>query len=178
MREGRSLADYGVCKEDTLCLVLRLRGGMMHETSARADFERLYLEKWGEQPQQGSIMLKILHDTDSMTSVNVALNATMSSALSAIQKAVTNIRVRQAQALAAKASGCDGSCQEKDTMNAEAMRFLRCLSLTQYSDALLKLGGNTLVRLKQLEYVDIEQLGMPRLHQRTLMRALGKVGIA
>ena len=49
LEDGRTLADYYLKPRDTMHLVLRLRGGMMHCSSSRKDFEKLYLETTGEE---------------------------------------------------------------------------------------------------------------------------------
>ena len=42
LEDGRTLFDYNIRIASTLLLVLRLRGGMFHETSARLDFEKAF----------------------------------------------------------------------------------------------------------------------------------------
>jgi hypothetical protein len=60
LEDARALDDYGIADQDTLHLVLRLRGGMMHPSSARDGFQNAYPTEPG-QPVVFPKMTEKLH---------------------------------------------------------------------------------------------------------------------
>ena len=67
---------------------------------------------------------------------------------------------------AAAGAGADGASDE-------VAALLTNLQLVKWGPALLKLGADEMLHLKQLEDDDLAEIGMPKLHRRTLLRALG-----
>ena len=163
-------------KESTLHLVLRLRGGMAHSTSARADFEPLYLEKWKERPQQGSITINVLFGTHGILPVSVPLNDSMSSVLTRITALLAKARLQQSQQIAGSATA-DGSAAGGDAAVAAGggglQEFLAACDLQKWLVPLQELGAETVFHLQALEDADLVALGMPLLQRRTLLKAVG-----
>ena len=68
--------------------------------------------------------------------------------------------------------GGDGDGDTSDNI-AQVVDMLAQLDLAKYGPALLALEADSLQHLQTLEEAHLEKMGMPRLHRRALLRALG-----
>lgn len=146
---------------------------MLHATSARADFEPLYLEKWKERPQSGTITINVLFGEHGMLPVTVPLNDTVSSALTHITKQLATARLQQSQVIT---TGNDGRAVGDCQAGPELFQFLSSCDLQKWQPQLQALGAETVLHLQALQDADLISLGMPLLQRRTLLRALGVGG--
>jgi ubiquitin len=74
LKDDRTVTDYNIEKQATLHMILRLRGGMMHATSARADFEALYRRTTGEAFEFPTVTQKLRFVKRDGTEVNVSFS--------------------------------------------------------------------------------------------------------
>ena len=107
----------------------------------------------------------------------VPLNDCVASLVSLITSQLAAARL-EAAAAAAAAAAAEPEPQAggagAGSMSEQVSGLLQRLSLESWGPQLLALGAEQLCHLQALEDADLQELGMPLLHRRTLMRALGK----
>lgn len=151
LEDGRTIQNYNIQSGAMLHLVLRLRGGMSHFTSARADYEPLFMARYGRKPQEGSFTVHALLPDGRKCDIAVpfadSIKSVKENILAALQMA-------------------DGCCE------GEVEPFLRSLDLGEWVEKLAEIGGTSMKHLSTLEMADLAEIGMPKLQARTLLRAM------
>ena len=152
---ARALVDYGVRDGATVHLVLRLRGGMAHRTSSRADYEELYARTVGARPTYAPVdlIVRLLNGRD------VPLRVAAESSVDALKKAIVDLE-----------RGARGPCAEVDDL-------LERLRLARYGGAIKALGGASIVHLRRIRDDDLVEMGMGEAERAGLLAALGISGV-
>jgi ubiquitin len=157
LEDGRTLSEYHINQGAILHLILRLRGGMAHATSARRDFEKLYLAKWGRLPQHGTIVIRLLVNAEEEIALDVPLNDTVESLHDLIQSALK--RVSHASA-------------ELGRVDSEVADLLAAVQLSEFGPKLAENGGAKLFHLKGVTDENLAEIGMKPLQRQALLKAL------
>ena len=93
-------------------------------------------------------------------------------AVSSITAQLAAIRLAQAQATLGSPPP-PAAAPEPEGEGDEVAAILTQLELSQWIDALRAMGADSVRHLKELQDEDLQEIQMPRLHRRTLLRALG-----
>jgi hypothetical protein len=130
---------------------------MAHATSARRDFEKLYLAKWGRLPQHGTIVIRLLVNAEEEIALDVPLNDTVESLHDLIQSALK--RVSHASA-------------ELGRVDSEVADLLAAVQLSEFGPKLAEYGGAKLFHLKGVTDENLAEIGMKPLQRQALLKAL------
>jgi ubiquitin len=146
LEPSRTISDYNA-HGATLHLYLRLRGGMAHGTSSRADYEKLYAKKHGTRPtyEPVNLLLRLFDGTD------VTLCVQAHSSVDELKRAVF--------------------ATQRASMKTDEL--LACLRLSMYRDAITDIGGQS--HLDYVTDDDLKELGMSETERATLLRCVRSV---
>jgi hypothetical protein len=137
---------------------------MAHWTSSRADYDKLYVQRFSKRPDYGTIELRVRLTNGKDVPIRVAADSTVD-ALKKMIIALEGGRPGIPQVTGA-AVDCGSKCAD------EVDELLARLQLARYRVALNELGGSAMVHLQHITEEDLVEIGMKPLERRSLLRAL------
>ena len=123
--------------------------------------------------------MRVLVGEGDVLRVTAPLNDCLGSLKSAIAAAIAEYRATQARALvvvaaAAEVDGAEqgGAAAAGGAVEADVAALLASLELSEYTAPISAIGGAKLAHLRLMDEEDLIEMGMLRLHRRSLLLAL------